>query len=128
MTARTLLTRQSRTVRPLQPLATRTFITTLPHRKTATETVTDSVKDAAKAVDKTVSQAAIKGLEGVEKVNEVARDAAEKVGIKTHETTNEFKVDAAATKAKAEVKGDQVKRDAKQGVRQAADKVKDAAS
>jgi len=90
--------------------------------------VTDTVKDAAKSVDRTVSKVAIKGLEGVEKVNEVVTDAAEKVGIKSNERGDEFEVDAKAIKTKAEVKGDQMKRGAKQGVRQAADRVKDAAS
>jgi len=128
MSTRTLITSQWRNLRNLQPVATRTFTTTLPHRKTAVETVTDTVKDAAKSVDRTVSKVAIKGLEGVEKVNEVVTDAAEKVGIKSNEKGDEFEVDAKAIKTKAEVKGDQMKRGAKQGVRQAADRVKDAAS
>jgi hypothetical protein len=125
MSARTLITRQWRVVRPLPLLATRTFITTLPHHKTAT----DTVKDAAKAVDRTVSQAAIKGLEGVEKVNEVAKDAAEKVGINVNkeDPLDELEVEGKAAATKAHVKGEQVKRDAKAGVRHAADKIKDAA-
>jgi hypothetical protein len=127
MSTRTLvISRQWHIARPSIPFATRTFVTTLPHRKTATETVTDTVKDAAKAVDKTVSKAAIKGLEGIEKVNEVTRDATEKVGIKIHDTTDEFNEFEVGTKAG--VRGDQMKRDAKQGVKQTAAKVKDAAS
>ena len=88
--------------------------------------MTDTVKDAAKAVDKTVSKAAIKGLEGVEVVNEAAKDAAKKVGIETDKKTDEIEMDAKATATKAKVKGEQVKRDAKEGVRETADKVKDA--
>lgn len=125
MSTRTLITRQWRVLRPGPLLATRTFITTPTYHKTAT----DTVKDAAKAVDRTVSQAAIKGLEGVEKVNEVAKDAAEKVGINVNkeDPLDDLEVEGKATATKAQVKGQQVKRDAKEGVRQAADTVKDAA-
>ena len=128
MSTRTLISRHWRILRPVQPIATRTFTTIRPQRKTATETVTGTVKDAAKAVDRTVSKVAIKGLEGVEKVSDVVTDAAERVGIKTNEKMDEFEVDAKTMKTKTEVKGDQMKRDAKQGVKQAADTVKDAAS
>jgi hypothetical protein len=88
--------------------------------------VAETVKDAAKTVDKTVSQAAIKGLDGIEKVNEVAKDAAKKVGIEADKRTDELEVDAKATATKAQVKGEHMKRDAKEGVRDAADKVKGA--
>jgi len=128
MLTRTLVTRQWRILRPVQTLATRTFTTSRPQRKAATETVTDTVKDAAKAVDRTVSKVAIKGLEGVEKVNDVVRDAAERVGIKSNQKVDEFEVGAKAMKTKAEVKGDQMRRDAEQGVKQAADAVKDTGS
>jgi len=128
MLTRTLVTRQWRILRPVQTLATRTFTTSRPQRKAATETVTDTVKDAAKAVDKTVSKVAIKGLEGVEKVNDVVTDAAERVGIKSNQKVDEFEVGANAMKTKAEVKGDQMRRDAEQGVKQAADAVKDTGS
>ena len=123
MSARTLLVRNLRVVpRPMHFVATRTFVVSTQQYKT----VTDTVKDAAKTVDKTVSQAAIKGLDGIEKVNEVAKDAAKKVGIETDKKTDELEVDAKATATKAQVKGEQMKRDAKEGVRDAADKVKDA--
>ena len=128
MLTRTLVTRQWRIPRPVQTLATRTFTTSRPQRKAATETVTDTVKDAAKAVDRTVSKVAIKGLEGVEKVNDVVTDAAERVGIKSNQKVDEFEVGANAMKTKAEVKGDQMRRDAEQGVKQAADAVKDTGS
>ena len=88
--------------------------------------MTDTVKDAAKTVDKTVSQAAIKGLDGVEKASEVARDAAKRVGIEMDKKTDELEVDTKTTATKAQVKGEQVKRDAKEGTRDAVDKVKDA--
>jgi hypothetical protein len=112
-----------RATAPRNILATRTFIVSAQQYKTATETV----KDAAKVVDRTVSQAAIKGLEGVEKVNEAAKDAADKVGIKTEKKVDELEVEGKAAATKAQVKGDQAKRDAKAGVREAADHVKDAA-
>jgi hypothetical protein len=123
MSARTLVRNNLRVVpRPMHFVATRTFVVSAQQYKT----VTDTVKDAAKTVDKTVSQAAIKGLDGIEKVNEVAKDAAKKVGIETDKKTDEFEVDAKATATKAQVKGEQMKRDAKEGIRDAADKVKDA--
>jgi len=123
MSTRTCLVRHFRVVpTPTTFLATRTFVASAQQYKT----VTESVKDAAKTVDRTVSKAAIKGLEGVEKVNEVARDAAEKIGIHAEKKVDELKVEGRATGTKAQVKGEQVKRDAKEGIRDAADKVKDA--
>ena len=123
MSARTLLVRNLRVVpRPAHFVATRSFVVSAQQYKTVAETV----KDAAKTVDKTVSQAAIKGLDGIEKVNEVAKDAAKKVGIEADKRTDELEVDAKATATKAQVKGEHMKRDAKEGVRDAADKVKGA--
>jgi hypothetical protein len=125
MSLRTLFVRTFPTVsRPMNFVATRTFVASAqPHKS-----VSDTVKDAAKTVDRTVSKAAIKGLEGVEKVNEVARDAAEKVGIHTENTVNEFEVGTKEAAAKTQAKGEQLKRDTKEGVRAAADKVKDVGS
>jgi len=123
MATRALLIRHLRTVHPPTYLATRTFVSSLPQRKTVTETV----KDAAKAVDQTASKAAIKGLEGLETVNAAAKDVAEKVGIKTEQAADDLEVKGRSAATKAEVKTEHAKRDAKAGVREAADKVKDAA-
>ena len=117
-----LLLRNLRTLNRPTYLATRTFVTSIPQHKT----VTESVKDAAKAVDRSASQAAIKGLEGLESVNEAAKDVAQKVGIKTEQAADDLEVKGRAAATKAEVKTEHVKRDAKEGVREAADKVKDA--
>lgn len=122
MATRALLIRNLRTVHPPTYLATRTFVSSIPQRKTVTETV----KDAAKAVDKTASQAAIKGLEGLESVNAAAKDVAEKVGVKSEQAADELEVKGRAAATKAEVKTEHAKRDAKEGVREAADRVKDA--
>ena len=121
MSTRPHLIRNLRVVpRPTTFLATRSFVASAQQYKT----VAESVKDAAKTVDKTVSQAAIKGLEGVEKMNEVAKDAAEKVGIHTGKKVEELEVEEKSTITKTQVKGDQAKRDAKEGIRNATDKVK----
>lgn len=122
MSTRALLIRNLRTIKRPTYLATRTFVSSVPQRKT----VTDTVKDAAKAVDQTASQAAIKGLEGLETVNEAAKGVAEKVGIKTEQAADDLEVKGRAAATKAEVKTEHAKRDAKQGVRDAADKVKEA--
>lgn len=122
MATRALLVRNLRTFNRPTYLAARTFVSSVPQRKTVTETV----KDAAKAVDKSASTAAIKGLEGLESVNEAAKGVAEKVGIKTEQAADDLEVKGRAAATKAEVKTEHVKRDAKAGVREAADKVKDA--
>lgn len=122
MSARTLVRSFRIIPRPSTVIATRTFTASAQQYKTVTETV----KDAAKTVDRTASQAAIKGLEGLEKVNEATKETAEKIGIKTEQAADDLEVKGKATATKAEVKGEQVKRDAKAGVRDAADKVKDA--
>ena len=121
MSSRTLIRNLRIVHRPRTSYATRSFLTSAQHYKTVTETV----KDAAKTVDRTASQAAIKGLEGLEKVNEVTKDTAEKIGIKTEQAADDLEVKGRATATKAEVKGEHVKRDAKQGIRDAADKVKE---
>ena len=113
---------------PIAPASTtflprRTIVASAQQHKT----VTESVKAAAKTVDRTVSEAAIKGLEGVEKVNAIAKDAAEKVGIRTEKGVNELEVEGKAAATKAQAKGEQAKRDVKEGIKDAADKVKDAA-
>jgi hypothetical protein len=121
MSARTLLIRKLRIAQP--PLvATRTFVVSAKKYKS----LTDAVKNTAKTVDRTVSTAAIKGLEGVEKVNKVAKDAAETVGIKTKQKADELEVEGKSAATKAQVKSEQTKRDAKAGIRDAVDKVKDA--
>jgi len=131
MSARSVLIRSLRVVSTpaTNTIATRSFVSSAVEYKAATETI----KDAAKTVDRTVSQAAIKGLEGVEKANEVAKEAAEKVGIKVESSPDPLDVGAIGEKAevkaeKAEVKAEKAKEGAKAGVRDAADKVKDAAS
>ena len=129
MPARTILVRNVRKVpRQMNVIATRNFIASTQRHKTVTETI----KDAAKTVDKTVSKGAIKGLDGLEKVNEGVKGAAGKVGIKLESKPDplldDVETGAEATATKAQGKGEQVKRDAKAGVRDAADKVKDAAS
>jgi fructose-1,6-bisphosphatase len=121
MSTRTLIRNFRIVLAPTTFLATRTFVASTQQYKT----VTESVKDAAKTVDKTISKAAIKGLEGVEKVNEVARDTAEKVGIHAEKNFDELEVKA-KTAAKAQVRGEQAKRDTKEGIRDAAGNVKDA--
>lgn len=122
MSARALIRNLRIVPRPANFLATRTFAASTQQYKT----VTDTVKEAAKTVDRTVSKVAIKGLEGVEKVNEVAKDAAESVGIKTEQKVDELEVEGKAAATKAQAKGDQAKRDANKGINDAADKVKDA--
>lgn len=123
MSTRTLLIRNFRIVlTPTTFLATRTFVASTQQYKT----VAESVKDAVKTVDKNISKAAIKGLEGVEKVNEVARDAAEKVGIHTEKKVDELEVKANTAATQAQVKGEQAKRDTKEGIRDATGNVKDA--
>jgi hypothetical protein len=132
MSARNVLVRSLRIVSTpttTNTIATRSFVSSSVEYRTATETI----KDAAKTVDRTISQAAIKGLEGVEKVNEVAKDASEKVGIKLESSPDPLDVGPVSEKAgvkaeKAEVKAEKVKEGAKAGVRDAADKVKDAAT
>ena len=109
-------------LRPFPRVATRTFVSSTHDYKT----VTDAVKDAAKTVDKTVSKAAIKGLDGVEKVTEVTKDAAKKVGIKTDKKTDDLDIGTEAAATKAQGKVEQVKRDAKEGIRDTADKFKHA--
>jgi hypothetical protein len=121
MSARTLIIRKLQ-IAPRSFVIARTFVSSAQNYKS----LTDAVKDAAKIVDRTVSKAAIKGLEGVEKVNEVAKDAAETVGIKTEQKAGELEVEGKSTATKAQVKSEQTKRDAKEGIRDAVDKVKDA--
>lgn len=119
MSARTLFIRYFRiSSRPVTFIATRTFVASAQQHKTFSETV----KDAAKTVDKTVSQVAIKGLEGVEKVNEIAKDAADKVGMKV----DEVEATAKSAAAKTKVKGEQAKGKAEEGIGDAADNVKEA--
>ena len=108
--------------RPISFVPTRTFTVSAQQHKI----VPEPVKDAAKAVDRTISKAAIKGLEGVEKVNEVAKDVGEKVGLKAEQAANDAEVEGKAMGTKDKVKGEQAKDEAKAGVRDAADKVKDA--
>jgi hypothetical protein len=123
MSTRTLLTRTFCIVpTPTTSFATRTFVASTQQCKT----VTESVEDAAKTVDKTVSKAAIKGLEGVEKMNEVARDAAERVGIHTEKKVDEPEVEKKAVATKAQAKGEQAKRGAEKGINDVADRAKDA--
>jgi hypothetical protein len=123
MSTRTLRIRNFRIVpTPTTIPPTRTFVASAQQYKTVTETV----KEAAKTVDKTVCKAAIKGLEGVEKVSAVAKDAAEKVGIHTGKKVDKLEVDEKATASKAQVKSEQIKRDIKEGIKDAADKVKNA--
>jgi hypothetical protein len=111
-----------RIIHPRTVYTARPFLTSAQHYKT----VTERVKDAAKTVDRTASQAAIKGLEGLEKVSEVTKDTPEKIGIKTEQAADDLEVKGKAVATKTEVKGEHVKGDAKQGVREGADKVKDA--
>jgi hypothetical protein len=59
-------------------------------------------------------------------VNEVAKDVGEKVGLKTEQVAKDAEVEGKAMGTKAKVKGEQTKDEAKAGVRDAADKVKDA--
>src|SRR5579862_864322 len=106
MSTRNLIRKFRFVPKPTTFLATRTFVASAPQHRT----VTESVKDAAKKVDKTVSKVAIKGLEGVEKVNEVAKDAAEKVGIQTGKKIDELEVEGKAAATEAQVKGEQAKR------------------
>jgi hypothetical protein len=108
--------------RPANLLAVRTFTISTQRHKTAT----DTVKQAADKVDRTVANAAIKGLEGVEKVRDVTKDVAEKVGIKTENAAADAEVETKATATKAKVRGEHAKEEAKAGVRETADKVKEA--
>jgi hypothetical protein len=114
MSARTVLARSFRSSPRVRVSSTtlRSFALSASRRKTAGETV----KGAAKAVDRTVSQAAIKGLDRVEKVNETVKGTAEKMGISMDSGKNQDileDVTEEAMDAKDEVKrtADQVGKD-----------------
>jgi hypothetical protein len=122
MSTRALLRNMRVAYRPANLLAARTFTVSAQQHKTAT----DAVKQAADKVDRTVADAAIKGLEGVEKMRDVTKDVAEKVGIRTEKAAADAEVETKATATKAKVRGEHAKEEAKAGVRETADKVKEA--
>jgi hypothetical protein len=124
--ARTIVARTVRTsvtATRSNALATRSFAVSTTQYKTATETV----KEAVDSVDRTLAQGAIKGFEGLEKANEVVKETAGKVGINMESKGTDVEFDAKETANKAQAKGEQVKENAKEGVRDTAQKVKDAA-
>lgn len=121
--SRTPLIRNFRiAARPKDYVATRTFFASSQQYRT----VTDTVKDAAKTVDRTVSQAAIKGLDGVEKASEIAKGMAEKVGINTEMKSDplldDIETEGGTTDNQAQAKGEQKKGDTKEKIRNTAGK------
>ena len=120
MCSRLSLLHSFRVVTPSKTLAMRTFTTSAQHHKT----VTNHIKDAAKTVDKTVSKGAIKGLDGLEKVNEGVKNAAEKVGIRLESEPDPLLHDLEDTNSastSAQDKSEPLKRHAKGGNRDQAD-------
>jgi hypothetical protein len=95
--------------------------------------VTDTVKDAAKSVDHSVAKAAIKGLEGIEKVTKKADKFAQKSGFKgssspaTYEEDIELgdvEITPKQTMTKAKDKAEQTGRQVKEGVGKDKDQVR----
>lgn len=120
MHSRLFLLHSFRVVPPSKTLAMRTFTASAQHHKT----VTEHIKDAAKTVDKTVSKGAIRGLDGLEKMNEGVKTAADKVGIRLESESDPLLHDLEDTNSamtSAQDKGEQLKRDAEGGNRDQAD-------
>lgn len=125
MVARILFRTATVVPRSANLLPTKTFVSSTQCQKTATETA----KDAVKAVDRTVSQAAIKGLDGVEKANETFHATVEKMGMKMEQKPDPLEgldVDNTPTGVRAKETGEKMKQGVKAGVRDAADNVKEA--
>ena len=125
MSSRAIFARTSRLVlqQNTNVIATRSIAASAGQRKT----VTESVKDAANTVDRTVSDVAIKGLEGLEKVNEATKDAAQRVGINLESSSDPLDDIAPPAKGTEEM-AREVKESAKGRTKEAADKIKDAAT